>query len=135
MDKKLSRDFTIPASFEDVDRLSKDVSDEIASICGHDVAFKLAVCITEACSNVIKHGYKHDRSKEITLRIRVSDGAVSLIIEDLARRFNPLDAESPDLSSVTDLQKGGMGILMLRKMARDISYERKGNRNILTILL
>lgn len=135
MGKKLSRDFTIPASFEDVDRLSKDVSDEIASICGHDVAFKMAVCITEACSNVIKHGYKHDRSKEITLRIRVSDGAVSLIIEDLARRFNPLDAESPDLSSVTDLQKGGMGILMLRKMARDISYERKGNRNILTILL
>ncbi|KUK92264.1 MAG: Putative anti-sigma regulatory factor, serine/threonine protein kinase [Thermotogales bacterium 46_20] len=135
MDKKLSRNFTIPASFEDVDRLSKDVSDEIASICGHDVAFKLAVCITEACSNVIKHGYKHDRSKEITIRIRVSDGAVSLIIEDLARYFNPLDAESPDLSSVTDLQKGGMGILMIRKMARDISYERKGNKNILTILL
>ncbi|HAA86053.1 MAG TPA: hypothetical protein DCE14_06900 [Kosmotogaceae bacterium] len=135
MDKKLSRNFTIPASFEDVDRLSKDASDEIASICGHDVAFKLAVCITEACSNVIKHGYKHDRSKEITIRIRVSDGAVSLIIEDLARYFNPLDAESPDLSSVTDLQKGGMGILMIRKMARDISYERKGNKNILTILL
>ena len=135
MDKKLSRNFTIPASFEDVDRLSKDVSDEIASICGHDVAFKLAVCITEACSNVIKHGYKHDRSKEITIRIRVSDGAVSLIIEDLARHFNPLDAESPDLSSVTDLQKGGMGILMIRKMDRDISYERKGNKNILTILL
>jgi len=60
---------------------------------------------------------------------------VNLTIEDLARRFNPLDAESPDLSSVADLQKGGMGILMIRKMARDISYERKDNKNILTILL
>ncbi len=135
MDKKLSRDFTIPASFEDVDRLSREISDEIASICGQDVAFKLAVCITEACSNVIKHGYKHDRSQKITIRIRVSDRAVNLTIEDLARRFNPLDAESPDLSSVADLQKGGMGILMIRKMARDISYERKDNKNILTILL
>ncbi len=128
-----SKDFTIAAALEEVDRVAQEIARVITEACDRDKAFRAAVCLTEACSNIIKHGYKSDSSKKLTIRVKASLDSVELTIEDSSEYFDPLDADSPDLSNAHNLQDGGMGILIIKKTARTISYERREGKNTLKL--
>ena len=48
--------------------------------------------------------------------------------------YNPLSHEDPDTTLPASKRPiGGLGIMMVKKMADSISYERSRNRNLLTI--
>ena len=57
---------------------------------------------------------------------------ISFIDEGIA--FNPLNKKDPDISlKAEDREIGGLGIYMVKKSMDDVTYQREGNKNILTI--
>jgi serine/threonine-protein kinase RsbW len=103
-----------------------------------DTAFTIHLCLEEAISNVIRHGYSGQPGHTLTVDY-ASPNAHELVftIEDQAPPFNPLDAplieEQPAPSPEDLLRPGGRGILLMRKFASSIAYQRLAGGNRLTI--
>ena len=84
-------------------------------------SFKLVV--DEACTNIIRHGYVDVKNGEITLKAIVRRLSLTIVVIDQGKSFDPRQANTPDLAKYIDIgKKGGLGILMMRKLMDDINY-------------
>jgi anti-sigma regulatory factor (Ser/Thr protein kinase) len=80
------------------------------------------------------HGFAPGTSGEITVRSRTSPDAVAFVVEDTGRAFDPSAASVPARSaSLLDAEPGGLGLTLLRHYCSDLTYERAGDRNRLTL--
>jgi len=94
--------------------------------------FHLMTAVDEACTNTIKYG----DSNEIEIKCDVEDGQVVLQIIDDGIAFNPLEAPTPDLNvPLKERKVGGLGIYFIRTLMDDVRYERKGEKNVLTMII
>jgi serine/threonine-protein kinase RsbW len=93
-------------------------------------ACQLAVC--EAVENIIQHGYQGDPG-EIRLSVQSKPGSLTIEIADRARAFDPTRYPVDPGASLLEASVGGRGILMMRRIMDDISYERRGVENILRL--
>jgi anti-sigma regulatory factor (Ser/Thr protein kinase) len=94
--------------------------------------YAMDLCLEEALSNVIRHGYLGDASGTIVVRHRRNrEGELQLVVEDEAPAFDPLTAETPQARDESPV--GGFGIGLMRRFATTVTYERlaTGNRLIL----
>jgi anti-sigma regulatory factor (Ser/Thr protein kinase) len=99
-----------------------------------EAANALYVCVDEAVSNAIAHGYPEGERGEIAVRLhRRADGVV-LEIEDDGAPFDPLQAASPDLTLPLAARPiGGLGIHLIRSLMDEVSYARRDGRNVLKL--
>src|ERR1700730_627917 len=69
-----------------------------------DVQFAIDLCLEEALSNVIRHGYAGADNRRVMVRFTMpGEGYFNFVIDDEAPHFNPLDApELPALSPDKD---------------------------------
>ena len=59
-----------------------------------------------------------------------------LMFKDDGVKYNPLTAQEPDVTlSLEEREFGGLGILMVKKMASDLSYEYVDGYNVLTVTI
>ncbi len=96
-------------------------------------SFKLV--IDEACTNIIRHGYRDIKNGEIQIKAIIRRLSLTIIIVDQGISYDPRQANTPDLAKYVDIgKKGGLGILMMRKLMDDIQYvvTEKGNEFRLT---
>ncbi len=96
-------------------------------------SFKLVV--DEACTNIIRHGYRDIKNGEITLKAIVRRLSLTIIIIDQGSSYDPRQANTPDLEKYINIgKKGGLGILMMRKLMDDMQYAvtERGNELRLT---
>ncbi len=96
-------------------------------------SFKLV--IDEACTNIIRHGYRDIKNGEIKLKAIIRRLSLTIVIVDQGISYDPRQANTPDLAKYVDIgKKGGLGILMMRKLMDDIQYvvTEKGNEFRLT---
>jgi len=111
-----------------------DFVEAAASASGFDDrtshACQLAVC--EAVENIIQHGYQGDRG-DIDISTRSAPGALTVEIVDRAPAFDPTRYPVDPSASLRDARVGGRGLLMIRRVMDDISYERRGRQNILRL--
>lgn len=133
--QELSRNFLIDATFDCIDDLAVVVSREISRFMGSEVGFRAGLIITEICTNIVKYGYKRAAGNQIDVSIKTKNTTIEIRIEDGAFFFNPLTTEEADLSNIDSLQKGGMGLYIVKRLAKKLYYERIAEKNILTILL
>jgi anti-sigma regulatory factor (Ser/Thr protein kinase) len=101
-------------------------------------AFDIHLCLEEAISNVIRHGYGGEPSHTVTVDCASPEPRhVVFTIEDQAPPFDPISAslieDEPAASPEDYLRPGGRGILLLRKFAGSLAYERLAGGNRLTI--
>jgi serine/threonine-protein kinase RsbW len=99
------------------------------------VKFAISLCLEEVVSNVIRHGYSADSTKEeqfVTVHCNSPrPGYFVFTVEDDAAPFNPLAvSELPAIGEQSESQIGGQGIRLLRGFAKTLEYEAKpaGNR-------
>ncbi len=65
----------------------------------------------------------------------VSDNVLTLRFSDNGVPYDPTKNPDPDTKLSADERKiGGLGIFMVKKIADSVSYERKGDRNVLTVV-
>ncbi len=96
-------------------------------------SFKLV--IDEACTNIIRHGYRDIKNGEITIKAVIRRLSLTIIIVDQGQSYDPRQANTPDLAKYVDIGKrGGLGILMMRKLMDDLHYSvtERGNEFRLT---
>jgi serine phosphatase RsbU (regulator of sigma subunit)/anti-sigma regulatory factor (Ser/Thr protein kinase) len=84
-------------------------------------SFKLV--IDEVVTNIIRHGYRDIPDGRITIRAIVRRFSLTIVVIDQGVTFDPRQAKNPDLRKYIDIgKKGGLGILMMRKLMDDIQY-------------
>ncbi len=97
--------------------------------------FQLKLALEEVVLNVINHGYGEE-GHSVNIAIKSTADTVTIVVSDTARPYNPLvEAPMPDLESTLEERAvGGLGVHMVRSIADDVSYARKGDTNCLTIV-
>jgi anti-sigma regulatory factor (Ser/Thr protein kinase) len=97
--------------------------------------FAMDLCLEEAVSNVIRHGYAGEPDHAVTVRCETRpNGSIALVVEDDAAPFNPLLVREPVLSnSIAEVTVGGQGIHLLKQFADAVEYEQKPTGNRLTL--
>ena len=91
------------------------------------------LALEEAVSNVMLYAYP-GKSGQVIVECDKSDKLV-FTITDSGVPFDPTQQEDPDVTqSAEDRPIGGLGIFLVRQIMDDIRYERKDNKNILTLI-
>jgi len=100
-----------------------------------NIVYAINLCLEEALSNVIRHGYSGQPGRSLTIDFASSaPGAVALTIEDSAPPFQPVEPSAPAAPvSLEDLQPGGQGLRLLRKFSQALTWEPLPRGNRLTI--
>ena len=92
----------------------------------------LHVILDEICSNIVKHSGA--TGFEIGIEIKDSPPGVKMMFIDDGVAYNPLAHVDPDTTLPAEERPiGGLGILMVKKMASAIYYHRANGRNILIV--
>jgi anti-sigma regulatory factor (Ser/Thr protein kinase) len=112
-----------------------------------DTQFAIELCLEEALSNIIRHGYRGQASQSISIACAVerapsgveNEAARELVftIEDHAPPFNPLAqfAVAPISAPVSfdDFPPGGQGIRLMLKFASRLAWQQLPGGNRLCI--
>jgi anti-sigma regulatory factor (Ser/Thr protein kinase) len=94
----------------------------------------IELLVEEVVANICCHGYD-DPPGQLEVRCRCIE-AQQLLLEfiDSGRPFDILTAPPPDLTADLEQREvGGLGVSLIRALADEISYQRAGNRNILSL--
>jgi anti-sigma regulatory factor (Ser/Thr protein kinase) len=87
------------------------------------------VVLDELLSNTIRCG-SDGREVTIDLGFRLGKRALEVVITDDAAPFNPLESPSPDTtSSLEGRAVGGLGLMLVKELVDDITYDCEGGRN------
>lgn len=110
--------------------LVRDMTARLGLLMGIEgiVIDTLKLAIDEACANIIKHTYKGDTGKNISIKYKITKGRFEAVIEDSGEKVNPELLKGRDLD---DVRPGGLGIHFIRRAFDIAAYDekkKKGNR-------
>ena len=84
--------------------------------------------------NIVSYGFSDAAPHQIGVVTRVSDKDIEITFDDDGREFDPTAAAAPVLpGSIEDAKIGGLGIMLVRKAASAIHYQRLDGRNRLRV--
>jgi len=94
---------------------------------------KPSIVLDEVVSNIVRCS----GATKFSFGLSREDDVLTLVFADDGRPFDPTtEIAEPDLTaSVEDRQIGGLGIFMVKKMAKSVTYRREGERNVLTVAM
>ncbi|MDO9314256.1 MAG: ATP-binding protein [Burkholderiaceae bacterium] len=96
--------------------------------------FNVELILEESLMNVIWHAFPDKEAHPITLNVRVEAEDIVMRFEDDGIAFDPLLAPAPTPpTSIDKAVPGGLGLMLVRKFARSVAYERHAGRNCLTV--
>jgi serine/threonine-protein kinase RsbW len=97
--------------------------------------FAINLCLEEALSNIIRHGYSGNSDHSIAIWFTSPrDDYFVFVVEDQAPPFNPVESpELPPSSSLEEIAIGGQGIRLLRRFADALEYQETPTGNRLRI--
>ncbi len=92
---------------------------------------KIALAVDEACTNIIKHAYRFDPNRDITVTVKSKNGAFEITIHDSGAGFDPSRLQAPDMKDYfSNYRKGGLGVYLMKRLMDKVEYEIKpGKRN------
>ena len=95
---------------------------------------KPAIVMDEIVSNIVRCSGATGFSIGLT---NLGDGGMEMVFADDGAPFDPTgDVKEPDITAgIEDRKIGGLGIFMVRKMARSVRYVREAGRNVLTVVM
>jgi anti-sigma regulatory factor (Ser/Thr protein kinase) len=92
------------------------------------------LCLTEAVTNIMTHGFADAQAHEIALRLGRRGNDVVLEIEDDGIAFDPTRAATPPPTTLDSTRLGGWGIGIVRRFSDEVHYRRSDGRNCLTLV-
>jgi len=127
---KDNRSITVRNSLADCDKLFAFL-DELADRIGltEDIYNDLKLAIDETFVNIVSYAFDEDSSHDIAIEIDHSDHRIDITFIDNGIAFDPLN-DSHKTMDQDNLDKGGMGIHIIRSMTDEQNYERIDQRNV-----
>jgi anti-sigma regulatory factor (Ser/Thr protein kinase) len=99
-----------------------------------DAAWQAELCLNEAASNIILHGYEDGAPHPITIDIAPVERGIQMTISDNGRPFDPSEPrELPAARALEETPLGGLGLHLIRSFADDVRYRREADRNVLEL--
>ena len=99
-----------------------------------DDLFNVRLVLDEAVINVIVHGYEDPAEHEVNVSLALDHDLLTIHIDDDGIAYNPLDAEPPRFDlPIEERRIGGLGVHIMKTLARSVEYHRTDNRNHLII--
>lgn len=95
--------------------------------------FQLNMALEEAVVNVMNYAYAEAQGQPILLETRREGDMLVFNLIDQGAAFNPL-AEAPEADTHSEAEErpvGGLGVLLVRQLMDEVSYERREEKNIL----
>jgi anti-sigma regulatory factor (Ser/Thr protein kinase) len=88
------------------------------------------VALEEIVSNVVRHGSRGVRPREISVVLELEKSAFGIRITDDGPEFDPFSVAVPPLDRpVLERPIGGLGIVLVERLTDEHSYSRRGGRN------
>ena len=121
----------VPALMRTIEGMSEFLNRQS---CGPQTLYQAQLAAEEIGTNIIKYGFADELEHGITLRVECLADCFRLQILDDGQPFDARQVPEPDLEqNLEDRQPGGLGISLVRRMARRMDYERRNGANVLTI--
>ena len=94
---------------------------------------KPSILLDEVVSNIVRCS----GATAFRVALNRSSEALTMVFSDNGKAFDPLhEIDDPDVkASLEDRQIGGLGMFMVKKMAKSVSYARRADRNELTLVI
>jgi anti-sigma regulatory factor (Ser/Thr protein kinase) len=130
---KVSRSFT--GEKNQISSIYGFISETVLRAGGNgDNVAALELIADEIFTNITSYACPGGEKYPVTLEIRVENGVVSMTFIDGGMPFDPTSVPPPDIElSPAEREIGGLGIHMVRCITDEISYERAGDKNVLTV--
>lgn len=96
----------------------------------------LQIALDDLLSNTIQYGFAGRAAGEgkATVEVKADTDRVTLTLTDDGRPFDPLALAAPDASLPLEERRiGGWGIHLVRELMDEVSYERRGDRNVVVL--
>ncbi len=106
-----------------------EISDHVREICGESPKTKMVLL---ACDEIFTNVVSYSGASGVGISIRREGGSLTVAVSDDGAAFDPLARERHELV-FDELDQGGMGLMLVRKVTEDIAYERVGEKNVLTM--
>ena len=101
-------------------------------------AYRLRLAVDEIATNAVLHGYQEAGLEgTLTVRAEMDEGALTIILEDAAARFDPRQAPLPETLDLPLDERpiGGLGVYLTLQGVDDFRYERVDDRNRNTFVM
>ncbi len=129
-----------PCCFEASLERFQELRDHVERYCagagvGRDASGRLILVLEELFANTVEHGYSQAGAaaaeKHVWLTLAAGGDGVEVVYEDAAPAHDPFAKTSvPDYTGPADSwQVGGVGVALVIKLGRKVSYDRAGGRN------
>lgn len=122
---------------ESINEIQKFVKKKLSQIKNDEKKLlKIDLLIEEIVVNIIHYGCKDVENGFINIMVDNSHESTILEISDNGVAFNPLEQEDPDISAgIKNRRPGGLGIFLVKQIAKEIQYVRQDNKNIIRLSL
>jgi sigma-B regulation protein RsbU (phosphoserine phosphatase) len=99
------------------------------------LAASLNLALEEWVVNIVSYAYPDTAAHVIELRLWREGDTLRIEIEDDGRPFDPTAQAAPDTSAPLEQRRiGGLGIHFIRKTMDGMSYHRRNDHNVLTLV-
>jgi len=108
-----------PENLKSIRKILKDIMSK-TSLSKEDSGCVI-LAVDEACSNIIRHGYKNDYEQKIDLTIKLKTNLLTISILDNGIRF---DKDSIKDRDIDEIKPGGLGIYIITQVMDQVEYIR-----------
>jgi len=99
------------------------------------VRLKMNVVLDELLTNIISYAHPDDNLHDIEIKVELSENRLKLSMVDDGIPFNPFSVEAPNTElTLEEREIGGLGIHLVRNMVDKVSYRRRIDKNVITLV-
>jgi serine/threonine-protein kinase RsbW len=99
-----------------------------------EILSRIRIACDEVVSNIIAYAFPHDGEHDIEISLAMVGRRLVVRVSDDGTPFDPLTVAPPDLKApLAERQVGGVGIHVVRNLFDEVTYERRSDRNVLTL--
>lgn len=99
------------------------------------VRLKMNVVFDELLTNIMSYAYRDTAKHSIGIKVELSVDRLKVSMVDDGIPFNPLGIESPDTAlPLEEREIGGLGIHLVRRMMDKVTYRRRIDKNVITVV-
>ena len=126
----------VPARTDALDTVTDFVEEKLASFeCPMRTILQLRLAVEEVFVNIASYAYQPGEG-EAEIRCEILEEPLRMWIQflDSGRPFDPLAREEADTSEEGLMSReGGLGILLVKNVMDEVTYNYKDGKNILTL--
>ena len=123
------------ASLDSLEEIRAFILERAEEILPPPRVLHLDLAVEEIVVNICSYAYEIPPG-EVTVCLSEGEGTFAVDFLDNGVPFDPLSMQEPDVTRpLEERQKGGLGILLVRRVMDEVHYRREGGRNVLRIVM